>query len=84
DVTGIPEVVRNGDTGLEVAQQDPAALAGALEHLLEEPNERVRLAENARRLIENDFDIHTNAARLRALFESVAERRLPLAAGAAS
>jgi len=84
DVTGIPEVVRDGDTGLMIGQGDPASLAGALEGLLGGADARVRLAENARRLIEAEFDIHTNAARLRALFESVAEPALPRAAGASS
>ncbi|MGH3665647.1 MAG: glycosyltransferase family 4 protein, partial [Egibacteraceae bacterium] len=37
DVTGIPEVVRHDDTGLQVAQHDAAGLADALERLLTDP-----------------------------------------------
>jgi glycosyltransferase involved in cell wall biosynthesis len=68
DVTGIPEVVRDGETGLQVPQNDPQSLAGALERLLRDSALRVRLAREARRLIEAEFDIQRNAARRRALF----------------
>jgi glycosyltransferase involved in cell wall biosynthesis len=72
DVTGIPEVVRDGETGLAVAQHDPAALAGAIERLLVDPELRVRLAAQARRLVEAEFDIHCNAARVRKVFGAAA------------
>jgi glycosyltransferase involved in cell wall biosynthesis len=68
DVTGIPEVVRDGETGLQVPQRDPEALAEALQRLLLDPALRVRLARAARRLIEAEFDIRRNSARRRALF----------------
>ena len=70
DVTGIPEVVRDGETGLIVPQHDPEALAAALERLLTNPALRVQLATQARHLIEAEFDIRRNAARRRALFQA--------------
>src|SRR5438876_2751404 len=69
DVTGIPEVVRDGETGVMVPQCDPEALAAALERLLTNSALRVQLATQARRLIEAEFDIRRNAARRRALFQ---------------
>ncbi|TVR58150.1 MAG: colanic acid biosynthesis glycosyltransferase WcaL [Candidatus Competibacteraceae bacterium] len=68
DVTGIPELVRDGDTGLCVPQRDPQALADALQRLLDDADLRVDLATRARRLIEQDFDIRRNAAQLREWF----------------
>ena len=68
DVTGIPEVLRDGETGLLVPRHAPAALADALARLLTDAELRVRLATAARRLIETSFDVHRNAARLRTLF----------------
>ena len=68
DVTGVPEIVRHRDTGLMVPQRDPAALAKALTELLEDPALRERLARGARAMIEADFDVDRNAARLRQLF----------------
>lgn len=70
DVTGIPEIVRDGDTGLCVPQHDPAALAGALARLLHDAPLRDQLARRARQLIEQAFDIHRNTACMRRLFEA--------------
>lgn len=70
DVTGIPEVLRHGETGLMVPQHDPPALASALGRLLADKVLRVRLAETARRQIEARFDVHRNAALVREAFEA--------------
>lgn len=82
-VTGIPELVRDGDTGLCVQPQNPEALADALERLLADRPLRERLSTHARRLIEREFDIRRNAARLRDLFET-ANRQPATAARKAS
>jgi colanic acid/amylovoran biosynthesis glycosyltransferase len=74
-VTGIPEVINDGVTGLMVPQRDPAALAVAIESLLEDPDLRVRLAGRARRLVEAEFDAHRNAAHLRDIFRAAYEAR---------
>lgn len=74
DVTGIPEAVRDGDTGLVVPQRAPAALADALQRLLGDPALRQALAARGRALVEREFDIHRNAALIRQLFaQSLAE-----------
>jgi glycosyltransferase involved in cell wall biosynthesis len=78
DVTGIPEVVRDGETGLQVPQHDPTALSAALERLLVDRDLRLRLAAAGRRLIEAEFNIHRNTERRRALFRAaVARGRVP-------
>jgi colanic acid/amylovoran biosynthesis glycosyltransferase len=68
DVTGIPEALQNGVTGLMVPQHDAGALADALQRLLEDAGLRVRLAEAARRLVEDQFDIRRNSVALREVF----------------
>lgn len=68
DVTGIPEVLQDGITGLLVPQHDAAALATAIARLLAGPALRARLAETARRLMVQRFDVHRNAAQVRELF----------------
>jgi glycosyltransferase involved in cell wall biosynthesis len=75
DVTGIPEVVRDGETGLQVPQHDPAALAAAIERLLADSALRVQLANGARHLIEKEFDIHRNTEKRRAIFGRTASPR---------
>ncbi len=47
-VGGIPEVIRDGQDGLLVPANDPAALAAALRRLLVDPALRRRLGESAR------------------------------------
>jgi glycosyltransferase involved in cell wall biosynthesis len=82
DVTGIPEILHDGETGLMVPQRNPEALAAALERLLTDPALRLTISSGARRLIEAEFDIRRNAAKRRALFRraSFGDDRAPLAA----
>jgi colanic acid/amylovoran biosynthesis glycosyltransferase len=72
NVTGIPEVIRHRETGLMVSQHDPIALADAIMELLQDPELRLQLATQARKIVEQDFDIHRNAAQLRTLFRTAA------------
>jgi glycosyltransferase involved in cell wall biosynthesis len=61
-VGGIPELVRDGETGLVVPPRDAAALAAAIESLLDSPELRRRLRERARAHVEEFFDLRRNAA----------------------
>jgi glycosyltransferase involved in cell wall biosynthesis len=82
DVTGIPELVRDGETGLCVPEGDPEALAEGLARLLGAHALREDLATRARAVIEREFDITENAAVLRSLFrdtQAVAARRTEVA-----
>ena len=81
-VTGIPEAVRDGDTGLLVPESDTVALAGALGRLLDDSALRVRLAERARALVEAEFDAARAAATLQRLFAGAAVRPALIGAGA--
>jgi len=75
DMTGIPEIVDHGRTGLLAPQRDPAALADRLERLLAEPSLRRDLALAARRQVDAWFDVDRNTVILRQLFSTAAERR---------
>ncbi|MDE2145544.1 MAG: glycosyltransferase family 4 protein [Burkholderiales bacterium] len=55
-VSGIPELVEDGHTGLLVEPQDPAALAHAVQSLLADPKTRQHLAAAARRKMEDSFE----------------------------
>lgn len=70
-VTGIPEVLKPGDTGLMVAERDAVALAEACERLLTEQQLCSELARNGRRLIEERFDIDKNTEEIRSFFSSM-------------
>ncbi len=64
-VTGIPEAVVDGHTGLLVPEGDAPALAGALGRLLDDPDLRCRLADAGRRHVEANFDSRVNVRQLR-------------------
>lgn len=68
DVTGIPEIVIDSETGLLVDQRNPQALADALTQLLTDSVQRVSLASAARELLEREFNAHENAAVQRRYF----------------
>jgi glycosyltransferase involved in cell wall biosynthesis len=70
-VTGIPELVQDGRTGLCVPEGDPEALAAALARLLDDPALRAAFSRAGRALVEEAFDLAANAGRLRALFAAV-------------
>jgi glycosyltransferase involved in cell wall biosynthesis len=63
-VSGVPELVRNGETGLLVPCDDPAALADAIGHLARDGGLRARLARQGRLLVERQHDQRRNARRL--------------------
>lgn len=67
-LSGIPELVEDGHTGLLVEPRDDAGLAGALERLYGDPALRQRLALEGRRKVLEEFDVRTNALRLAARF----------------
>jgi glycosyltransferase involved in cell wall biosynthesis len=69
DVTGIPELVEDGRTGLLVRQRDPRALAAAIRRVLGDPDGARSLARAGRERVEERFDLRTNVAELRTLLE---------------
>ena len=74
DVTGIPEILEDEHTGLAVPQRDSEALKTACIRLLQDAAIRRKLAEPARALVEQRFDIRKNSVQLRAMFKSILQR----------
>jgi glycosyltransferase involved in cell wall biosynthesis len=68
-VSGIPELVLDGETGLLVPPRDAEALAAALVRLLDDEKLRDRLAAGAARHVATSFDLAANAVRLRTLLQ---------------
>lgn len=68
DVTGIPEIIHDQQTGLLVKERSPNQLANAIAMLIHQPVLGERLAAAARTLIEESFDIAANTATQRRLF----------------
>jgi glycosyltransferase involved in cell wall biosynthesis len=81
-VAGIPEIVKQDETGLLVPPDDVGALVAALRTLVESPELRQRLGAGAQRLAVREFDAQTNVDRLvdvigSTLRESAAQKAAP-------
>jgi glycosyltransferase involved in cell wall biosynthesis len=67
-LSGIPELVRDGQTGLLVPPGNAAAIQGAILRCWREPALSAARALQARRLVEREYDLQANAHELAALF----------------
>lgn len=67
DVGSVPEAIRDGETGLIVPVDEPAALAAAVRRLLIDEDLRRRLGEQGRRLVLSQF----TATHMTRAFESL-------------
>lgn len=73
--SGVPFVSLDGLTGLTVPPGDSAALARALNALLDDDELRARLGEAARRRVETEFTAPVMGRRMLDLYASLVERR---------
>jgi colanic acid/amylovoran biosynthesis glycosyltransferase len=67
---GIPEIVEDGVSGILVPARNERALAEAIIRLADDKELRSRLGKNARKRVEERFDIHRNMRGLAALFRT--------------
>jgi glycosyltransferase involved in cell wall biosynthesis len=64
DVGAIPELVRDGETGIIVPKGDAAELARAIGALVERPDLRLRMGRRAVEVIRSSFDAEKTSLRL--------------------
>jgi len=63
-VSGNPELIEDGVSGMLTAPEDAAAVAEALRRIMDDPDAARRMALRARETIERAFDLAGNIARL--------------------
>ena len=68
NVSAVPELITDGETGLLVPSQDPSAMARAISRALLEPGAAVKRAEKARQRVEREFDSEKCVLKLYELF----------------
>lgn len=81
-VGGIPEAVRDGETGFLVPERDASALAEAIARLAADPLRARDMGARGRLMVARDFEIGKAAARLDEVLAAAADRA-PAAGGAA-
>jgi glycosyltransferase involved in cell wall biosynthesis len=69
-LSGIPELVRDGETGLLAEPGDAASLRAALERAIADPAASQRRAVAGRALVEREFDVLASAARMAQLIRA--------------
>jgi glycosyltransferase involved in cell wall biosynthesis len=69
-VSGIPELVRPGETGWLAPPEDPLALAAAIREALADPKEARRRARAGRELVAREFNARHNYRRMAACFQA--------------
>ncbi len=70
-LTGIPDLVRDEETGLFIDERDAAGLANALERLISDENMRQHLGKRARQTILQEFEVRHNVTQLAEIFRQV-------------
>ncbi len=68
-ISGIPELVKEGDTGYLVNAADKYQLADAIEKVYRDPAEAAARAARGRRLVLEEFNLEQNVQRLSKLFD---------------
>ncbi|HEX2016535.1 MAG TPA: glycosyltransferase [Solirubrobacteraceae bacterium] len=71
-ISGIPELIRDGDTGLLAEAADAGSLARALERLLADPGDARRRSRAGRQLVERDYELRRAADQMARLLGELA------------
>ena len=69
-ISGIPELVRDGENGLLVEPGDPVALARAMRTLLEDRERAAVMGARGREIVRNEFELRSCTAQLLARLRS--------------
>jgi len=70
-VEGVPELVRNGMTGILVPPADPVALAEGILYLINHPREGKRMGRQAHEMVKKNFCVDAMADRIHQLYQDL-------------
>nr|QNO41822.1 D-inositol-3-phosphate glycosyltransferase [Methanosarcinales archaeon ANME-2c ERB4]QNO42778.1 D-inositol-3-phosphate glycosyltransferase [Methanosarcinales archaeon ANME-2c ERB4] len=74
-VSGIPELVEDGASGILVSPKDEKAIADAIITLCKDSELRVKMGKKGREIIKREYNIASEAEKLIGVFENVAKHR---------
>lgn len=75
EVGGMPELVKDGESGLVVPPGNPAAIAESIARLRRDEGLRLSMGTRARERIQTHFNVNTTVTRTLALYREVLEER---------
>lgn len=75
NVYGVPDIVRDGKTGILVPARDSEALAAALSSLIDDAPRRFEMGEAGRAVVTAQYDWRDNTAQMDRTYESVLANR---------
>jgi glycosyltransferase involved in cell wall biosynthesis len=70
-VGGIPEFIKDGETGILVPPGNPEALAVAIRSMIDNPQESIRLGKNAKQEYASRFTLDTMVDAIENVYRSV-------------
>ncbi len=71
NVGGVPEVVKDGVSGILVSPKDPEALHSAMNELLEDREKLKKMGYNGKRVCNESFDSKTMIGKIEDLYDSL-------------
>lgn len=74
-VGGIPDIVRDGGTGLLVPPRDSAAIADAVTRIAGDPDGRRAMGERARAAVDPHYSLENMVAKIEAIYEEVLDEK---------
>lgn len=74
-VGGIPEVVKNKETGILVTPRDAEALSNVIDYLISNPLVREKIGKAGRLIVEEKFSIKRNVEQLLMLYEQILQAK---------
>ena len=73
---GVPEIVKDGETGILVPPKDPEAMAEAIVTLLRDKKKAQRMGQAGRKRAEKMFSIEENVRKTEKLYEKILTRKI--------
>ena len=73
NVSGIPELVKNGKNGVTVEPESPGELSKEIDNLLKNDNLRIKIRSKARETVVEEFTLNNQVNKLSSVFRNVVE-----------
>ena len=74
NISGIPEIIRSGETGFLISPGDAAELASTIKEVFQRKDYAQQMAMAGRNLVHKEFDLFTNVDLLAIQFENIITR----------